>query len=133
VHRFPDVLAAQTRRFTHANWVPKKVMLDVAFSNADADADADGGVGVCDGSVVVDLDALRARGQQADEASHTNLSGGGGGGSGGAAAAAVAPVVNEVFVAQLMSMGFDRAKCERAVGNASALVMFIRALFCVAP
>jgi ubiquitin carboxyl-terminal hydrolase 5/13 len=97
---FPPLLAVQIRReVVGADWVPKKLEVSLHMPET------------------LDLSSLRGvgglqPGEAAMEEDAADSSGGGG--AAGAEAAADAPVPEEALM-MLMSMGFEQAKCEKAL------------------
>lgn len=99
---FPTILAVNARRFEIVNWVPTKQDVPVIVEE--------------DG---LDLEQYRSKGKQAGEEElpedHDTSAGAGG----------AAFVPNEMALEMLMSMGFPRPRCERALhatGNSDAEV-----------
>ena len=96
---FPPLLAVQIRReVVGADWVPKKLEVSLHMPET------------------LDLSSLRGVGglQPGEAAMEEDAADSGGGGAAGAGAAADAPVPEEALM-MLMSMGFEQAKCEKAL------------------
>ena len=92
---FPPLLAVQIRReVVGADWVPKKLEVTLHMPET------------------LDLTSLKGTGIQPGEAAMEDDAAGGGGAA--AAPAADAPVPEEALM-MLMSMGFEQAKCEKAL------------------
>ncbi|WPH00444.1 ubiquitin carboxyl-terminal hydrolase 14-like protein [Acrodontium crateriforme] len=95
---FPTILAVNARRFEIVNWVPTKQDVPVIV-----------------GDEVLDFEAYRSRGKQPDEEELPEDQGAGESSKSGAF------VPNEVALEMLMSMGFPKVRCEKALhasGNA---------------
>lgn len=87
---FPDFLVLQVRRFVFSEWVPKKLENEVTV----------------DPNGIVDLSAFRGSGKKADEEELP---------AGSAAPPVPLAPVDEVLLTQLMTMGFGRVRCEKAL------------------
>ncbi|EMC95915.1 hypothetical protein BAUCODRAFT_34673 [Baudoinia panamericana UAMH 10762] len=98
---FPNILAINARRFEIVNWVPTKQDVPVIVDDT-----------------TFDLEAYRSKGKQSGEEELPDDQE-----ASSSAAAAFAP--NETALEMLMSMGFPRVRCEKALhatGNADAEV-----------
>jgi ubiquitin carboxyl-terminal hydrolase 5/13 len=99
VSHFPDTLAVAMRRFTHTDWVPRKVGFQIRF-------DPDVKQTPADGRVVFDFEALRGAvpGANGEELMSSDGEG-----------ASAGPQLDMTAVAALEGMGFPRVRAERAV------------------
>ncbi|KAK5119454.1 hypothetical protein LTR85_007554 [Meristemomyces frigidus] len=87
---FPTILAVNARRFEIVNWVPTKQDVPVIVDE------------------VLDMEAYRSKGRQADEEELPDE-------AGAPSSASNAFVPNESALEMLMSMGFPRVRCEKAL------------------
>lgn len=90
---FPSILAVNARRFEIVNWVPTKQDVPVIVEDG-----------------TLDLETYRSKGKQADEEELPNDQEGG-----AASAGATSFTPNETALEMLMSMGFPRVRCEKAL------------------
>ncbi|KAK3680790.1 ubiquitin C-terminal hydrolase Ubp14 [Vermiconidia calcicola] len=103
---FPTILAINARRFELVNWVPTKQDVPVIV-----------------GDEILDFEVYRSKGKQSDEEALPDDADTGAGTGG--VTSGTAFVANEMALEMLMSMGFPKVRCEkalRATGNSDAEV-----------